>query len=497
MYPLLLLAGLSFALSLLLVPVCRNAALRWKLVDYPDLARKIHVRPIPRIGGVPLLLAVAISCVSAYLIGAGKGVWEADMFRVLWMMALPAFAVFLLGLFDDLVGMKASHKLVGQIVAAGSAVAAGIRIHAIGGIALDPWVGAILTILWLVACVNAMNLIDGVDGLASGVALIAACASIACALATGHLELAVVFAPLVGGLLGFLVFNFNPASIFLGDCGSLLLGILLGCCGVLLGNEPGVSGGMLGPLIIFSIPLADVSLAMSRRFLRRQAIFSADRSHIHHRLLALGLHARGVVMVLWGAEAVAGSLALFVALTRNRWEIGILAFFACAALLCIGKLEYAEFRAVRRIFREDLFRRAVCGHVAVQNFEDVVTKALTAQECWRAIEATSKVLGVHRVEMRIGGSLFQYHMPTTAMRPWQIYVPISELDWVEFYQDPGHAGNGHAAAIITFAETVRRLLASRSFISSRPAGHSALISSSVVHQEGLARAASGSQGQSS
>jgi hypothetical protein len=177
--------------------------------------------------------------------------------------------------------------------------------------------------------------------------------------------------------------------------------------------------------------------------------------------------------------------------------MAIVALFAGAGVLCIGKLEYAEFQAVRRIFRDDLFRRAVCGHVAVRNFEDVVAKALTAQECWRAVEATSKVLGVQRVEMQIGGNTFRYHISSTALRAWQIYVPISELDWVEFYQDPGSPGKGHAAAIIAFAETIRRLLASRSFISSRPAGHSALISSSIVHEEGLARAAAGSQGQSS
>src|SRR6185312_7360746 len=365
MFLLFLLGGLSFALSLLFVPLCRDAALRWKLVDYPDLTRKIHHRPIPRIGGVPLLVAVVISSLSVYLIGAGQGAWHAEVFRVLWKMAVPALAAFLLGLFDDLAGMKASHKLAGQIAVAASAVAAGIRIHSVAGISLGPWAGALVTVLWLVACANAMNLIDGVDGLASGVALIAASASIAGALVTGHLELAIAFAPLVGGLLGFLVFNFNPASIFLGDCGSLLLGILLGCHGVLLANEPGVSRGMLGPLIILSIPLADVSLAMARRFLRRQPIFSADRSHIHHRLLSLGLTPRRVVMVLWGAEAIAGSLALFVALTSHRWDMAIVALFACAGVLCIGKLEYAEFQAVRRIFRDDLFRRAVCGHVAV------------------------------------------------------------------------------------------------------------------------------------
>jgi len=496
MYLLFLLGGLSFALSLLLVPLCRDAALRWKLVDYPDLTRKIHRHPIPRIGGVPLFVAVAVSSFAAYVIGVHQNPLQADAFRILWQMALPALAVFLLGMYDDLAGMKASHKLVGQIAAAAVAVAAGIRIHSIAGISLDPWTGAVVTVLWLVACANAMNLIDGVDGLASGVALIAACASIVAALITGHLELAIAFAPVVGGLLGFLVFNFNPASIFLGDCGSLLLGILLGCHGVLLANQPGISRDMLGPLILLAIPLTDVSLAMTRRFLRRQPIFSADRSHIHHRLLTLGLTPRGVVVVLWSAEAVAALLALGLGLTTHRWDMGVLALFVGAGVMCIGRLEYAEFHAVRRILRDDLFRRAICGHVAVRQFEDAVSKARTAQECWRAIEAASKALGIHRVEMRIGGNAFRYHITSTAIRAWQIYVPISEVDWVEFYQDPGPAGKGHAAAMIAFAEAIRRVLGSRSFISPRPAGHSTLISSSIAHPEGLVRAAAGSQGQS-
>src|SRR6185312_16942085 len=170
---LFLLGGLSFALSLLLVPLCRNAALRWKLVDYPDLQRKIHRRPIPRVGGVAVFAAMAISSLAAWFFGTDLLGLKPEMFRGLLLMAFPALAVFLLGLFDDLAGMKASHKLVGQIAAAGVAVAVGIRIDSIGGLALAPWVGALLTVIWLVACANAMNLIDGVDGLASGVALIA------------------------------------------------------------------------------------------------------------------------------------------------------------------------------------------------------------------------------------------------------------------------------------------------------------------------------------
>jgi UDP-GlcNAc:undecaprenyl-phosphate GlcNAc-1-phosphate transferase len=496
MYQLLLLGGFSFVLSLFLVPLCRDAALRWKLVDYPDQARKIHRLPIPRIGGVPLIVAALVSSLLAYAVGTRLGAFTEDMFHALGLLAFPALAAFLLGLFDDVAGMKATHKLAGQVAAALAAFAVGIRIQSIGGISLDPWTSGLVTVLWLVACANAMNLIDGVDGLASGVALVVSGTSIAGALLTGHVELAVALAPIAGGLIGFLVFNFNPASIFLGDCGSLLLGILLGCHGVLLSHEPSVSRGMLAPLIALSIPLVDLSLAVARRFLRRQPIFSADRSHIHHRLLALGLKPRSVVMVLCGAEAVAGLLALWVGITRHRWDMEILALFACAVGAGIARLEYAEFSAVRRFFRDDLFRHAVSGHVAVRQFEDVLTGAATPQECWRAVEATSKALGVHRAEMRIGGYTFRYHGPSSAIRAWQIHVPISEVDWVEFYQDSGRSGEGHATAMIAFAETIRRLLSSRSFISPRPPGNGLLITSSIVAQENLARAAAGSQGTS-
>ncbi|HEY4085634.1 MAG TPA: MraY family glycosyltransferase [Bryobacteraceae bacterium] len=489
---LILLGGLSFALSLLLVPLCRDAALRWNLVDYPDLQRKIHSRPIPRIGGVAVFAAAALASLAAWAFGSDLLGLKPEMFRALALIAFPALAVFLLGLFDDLVGMRALHKLVGQIAAASVAVAVGIRIDSIGGLSLAPWAGAIVTVLWLVACANAMNLIDGVDGLASGVALIAGSTFVTAALLTGRLDLAVAFVPVAGALLGFLVFNSNPASIFLGDCGSLFLGLLLGSSGVLLGNDPAVSRGMLVPLLLLAIPFADVSLAMTRRFLRRQSIFSADRSHIHHRLLALGLTSRGVVSVLYGAEMLAGVLALAVGLSRHRWDLAILAVFVCAAVLCVGKLEYVEFDAVRRFFGEDSLRHAICGHVAVRQFEDVVSEARTPQDCWRAIETTSKILGVHRAEMRMGGATFRYHTGSTAMRAWQIYVPISELDWVEFYQDPGPSGN-QTTAMIVFAESIRRLLSSRSFISPRAAVHGVLISSSIVTQESLARAAAGSQ----
>ena len=495
MFLLLLLGGISSILSLLLVPVCRDAALRWNIVDYPDQRRKLHRRPIPRVGGIPLVLAAAGASVLVAVVGIHNGTFSRPIFSDLILVALPAVSIFLIGLFDDITDMKPWHKLIGQVAASLVAFAAGIRIHTIGGVSLEPWLSALVTILWLVACANAMNLIDGVDGLAAGIALVISATCMAAALLAGNLELAVAIAPIAGGLIGFLFFNFSPASIFLGDCGSLLLGILLGCYGVLLSNEPAVPRGMLAALIVLSIPLIDAGLAIARRFLRRQSIFSPDRSHIHHRLLAFGLGPRRVVLILWSAEALAGLVALVVGLSRHRWDAGIVAIFLGAGVLGISKLDYAEFDAVRRFFRDDMFRRSVSGHVAVKQFADVLTGATTPQECWRAVEAASKDLGCERVEMRIGGHTFRYHNPSIAIRAWQIHVPISELDWVDFYQDPTQSGQGYSTAIIAFAETIRRLLSSRSFNSARTADTGRLIPSLIAEQDNLATMAVGSQGQ--
>ena len=154
-----------------------------------------------------------------------------------------------------------------------------------------------LTILWLVGCSNAFNLIDGLDGLATGVGLFATATAFLSALLTGNIALAIVTAPLLGALLGFLPYNFSPASIFMGDCGSLTVGFLLGCFGVIWSQKSATLLGMTAPLIALAIPLLDTALAIARRFLRRQPVFGADRGHIHHRLLARGFTPRRVAYI--------------------------------------------------------------------------------------------------------------------------------------------------------------------------------------------------------
>jgi UDP-GlcNAc:undecaprenyl-phosphate GlcNAc-1-phosphate transferase len=459
MTPLLLLAGISLALSLFLIPISRNAALRWNLVDVPDTTRKFHRCPIPRIGGLPVALAAVCSFLIVAALSARYGIAANSAFSAAKTVAPAALFVFCVGLADDLLGLKPWQKLAGQVLAGVIAVAAGVQIHFVGGLTLHPWLGAILTVIWLVGCSNAVNLIDGVDGLAAGIGLLACATTLVAAWLSGNIGLAVAVAPLAGALAGFLFFNFNPASIFLGDCGSLVIGFLLGCYGILWSDKSAATAGMTAPLIALTVPLLDTTLAITRRFLRRKPIFDADRSHIHHRLLARGFTARTVALLLYMAAGIAGMLALFLSRVRHPWDAVILAAFVCVTLAGVKQLQYVEFDAARRLMLSDAFRRTLNGQIAVKGFETGLSLAVTPQDCWAVIETASKDFGFHRIEMRFAGQLFSCHSGAEPIRSWDIRIPISSEDWIELSHEFGPAG--HATAVVAFAETIRKVLMPR------------------------------------
>ncbi len=250
-----------------------------------------------------------------------------------WSIGLPTAFVFLVGLADDIAELRPWQKLAGQAIGGVLAIVAGIRITTVAGIALNPWIASLGTLVWLLACTNALNLIDGLDGLAAGIALLATVTTAIGALLNGETGLIMVTIPLAGALLGFLRYNFNPASIFLGDCGSLTIGFLLGCYGVLWSAKSATILGMTAPLIALSIPLLDVSLAIIRRFLRQQPMLGADRSHVHHRLLARGFTARRVALLLYAAAGCAGYLSLLMSKFHSQFGGVIIVLFALGASL--------------------------------------------------------------------------------------------------------------------------------------------------------------------
>ena len=381
MWLLLSLMLISFATSLFLTPLCRNLALRLGFVDLPDNSRKIHRIPVPRIGGV----AIALSYIAAY---AGVLLWRSDD-SDLWALLstarslIPATVlVFVVGLGDDLFNLSPLHKLAGELLAAILAISSGVMIHSIGGFSLNPWIGAPLTIVWLVGCANAVNLVDGVDGLASGIGLLAAATTVVAALLDGNFPLAIATVPLVGALIGFLRYNFNPASIFLGDSGSLMLGFLLGCFGVIWTEKAATVLGMTAPLIAFAIPLLDTVLAIQRRILRRQPICGADRSHIHHRLLARGLTPRRAVLLLYAIACVAGAVSLLLGRVQGQWEGAIILLFVGGAIAGVEQLGYAELKTARALVMKGTFLEVLNAQLAIQSLETGLRGASSPEECW-------------------------------------------------------------------------------------------------------------------
>jgi UDP-GlcNAc:undecaprenyl-phosphate GlcNAc-1-phosphate transferase len=223
-------SGKAFLVSLLLTPIVRDVFRAYNVVDRPG-RRKVHSYPIPRVGGVSIMVAYAFALLS--LRGHGSP------FPAHWIQTVlsGALIIFFVGLLDDFVNLRPNVKLPGQIIAATTAFFNGIRIENLDGIVLPIWISLPVRVFWLLLTTNALNLIDGLDGLCAGIGLWATLALFAAALTDGNATLAYTILPLGGALLGFLFFNFNPATVFLGDSGALLTGFMLGCFGILLTGQ--------------------------------------------------------------------------------------------------------------------------------------------------------------------------------------------------------------------------------------------------------------------
>jgi UDP-GlcNAc:undecaprenyl-phosphate GlcNAc-1-phosphate transferase len=425
----------SFALSLLLTKVLRDV-FRWLgIVDRPEGKRKIHRAPIPRGGG----LAVALAYVASYLLVRwffGSGF---DQQLVLVWKILPATAVILVvGLMDDLFGLRPWQKLAGQMVGAGLACWKGIVIAGGSGSHQGVWWGIPLTVIWLLICSNAFNLVDGMDGLAAGLGLVSTFAMFFGAQLQHNTLLAMATIPLAGALLGFLRYNFNPATIFLGDSGSLSIGFVLGCFSVLWIGESPTLHRLAAPLIALSIPLLDVTLAIGRRLLRGQHVFAADRRHIHHRLLDRGMTPRKAVLVLYAAGVVVSLVALWHQNTLGGGAMSglILLLFGGAAVAAIRYLGYSEFEmAGKMVLRGDM-GRFLAAQLDLRTFETAISRSATPAACAEVVVTSVENLGCRVTKVRFAG----YITGSRAGFPapgWTFRVPLDDGDFIELAREFG------------------------------------------------------------
>jgi UDP-GlcNAc:undecaprenyl-phosphate GlcNAc-1-phosphate transferase len=415
----------AFIVSLVLTPICRDIFRSYGVVDQPDAARKVHRYPIPRVGG----LAIAISYLVAYvLVRPEEGSPLAQQLSLVWRLLPGAALAFGIGLLDDLFNLRAWIKLAGQLAAAGLACVGGVRILSIGGAPTDAWWNVPLTILWLLACMNAFNLVDGLDGLAVGVGLFATLTVFTAAMMQHNMVLAVATFPLAGALLAFLCYNFNPATIFLGDSGSLLIGFLLGCYAAIWSNKSATLLGITAPLMALSIPLLDVALAIVRRFLRRQPIFAADRGHIHHRLLDRGFTPRRVVLMLYGLCGLAAAFSLLQGVMHS-FSGSLILLFGVFVLLGVQYLGYAEFDLAGRLLFGGDFQRSVSAQLELRKFRAALVAAGTPAGCWEVVREACGKFGFEQVRLCLAGEISEHSADGSETPGWTVRVPLTNGDY--------------------------------------------------------------------
>lgn len=436
MFLILTLGVISTVLALIFTPFIRDF-LGKSFLDHPDGDRKKHSAPLPRVGGIAIVLSYAGTFAIALALPFSYRYVLHNALGSILQLSLVAAIVFLTGVLDDLLGLNAWQKLIGIGSAAVLAFFAGIRvdIHILQGLPAWPWLGFAITVIWLVGCTNAFNLIDGMDGLASGIGLVATLTMLVAALTQGNLPLALATMPLAGCLLGFLRYNFNPASVFLGDSGSLLIGFLLGCYGALWSEKSVTLVALTVPLLSVSIPLLDVVLSISRRFLRNRPIFKGDRGHIHHKLLERGLSPKRAVLTIYALCSLVALFSLIVSATHNQFTGLIVILFCAAAWIGIQHLEYPEFAMAGRMFFGGKFRQIIDVETRLLDFEKALAKAVDVEECWTRIMQGTREFGFQGARMSIHGTVFEDLGSRNGHPVWQLRIPLSASQYVNFYRD--------------------------------------------------------------
>jgi UDP-GlcNAc:undecaprenyl-phosphate/decaprenyl-phosphate GlcNAc-1-phosphate transferase len=428
----LILFACSFVLSILFTPLVRRFALSRNLVDKPDNKRKLHKVPIPRIGGPPILLAYGGSLGILFLTGASRSLPVHEHLHTVWNLLFSALLVFLVGLLDDLICLPPWVKLLGETFAGLLAYFGGVQIHEFLWYPVPSYVGLPLTVVWLVGCTNAFNLIDGLDGLATGIGLVATVTTLIAGLLQGDFGLVIATAPLAGALLGFLMFNFNPASIFLGDGGSLWIGFMLACYGVIWCEKSVTVMSITAPMMALAIPLLDTALSILRRYLRRQPIFTADRGHIHHRLLDRGLSPRQAVLLLYAAGGIGASFSLLQS-TGSATIRGLIVVVFCVLVWSgIRYLGYREFALAANLLRRNILRSMLQSSYSLQTYEDSLMAAKTIEDCWYTVRAIGHEFRFTYVQLKLAGCGYEEQLDSSPNAHWVLNIPVSDSEYVLF-----------------------------------------------------------------
>ncbi len=401
----------SAFLALVITPVIIRLACSLKAADHPGV-RTIHKRPAPRIGGVAIFVSMMCLTIGVLFLSNVIGDTFRGILPELIVLLSAAGFMFFVGLIDDIrtKGLRARIKFLAQLVAAIAVCAVGIRIKSVAvadWLTLDfGWFSWPLTLLWIVGITNAINLSDGLDGLAAGISAVA-CGVIAIfAVYSGQVVMAVLMLALLGSLTGFLFFNFNPAKIFMGDCGSMFLGFTIASSSVMCATKSSALVGLALPVLVLGIPIFDTLFSMLRRFIERRSMFAPDRRHFHHKLLDLGLKQRQVVITIHLVTLLAAGLGMFMMVTRNSNSLIV---FLCVLLLLllvfrvVGSVRLRE--TIAGLQKKYTISRQI--QEEIKSFEDAelhFRRAKNFDQWWQAVCLAAEQLDFMSIKLPLTGS---------------------------------------------------------------------------------------------
>jgi UDP-GlcNAc:undecaprenyl-phosphate/decaprenyl-phosphate GlcNAc-1-phosphate transferase len=402
---LILLFALAFALSSAFTRVVRDLAQSHGWMDTPVLDRHVHTKPIPRIGGVSICLSFLVVVGVTLLLARWTQIAIALSLLPTLKLLAPAVLIFLLGLYDDTRGASPALKFLVQAIAATMLFFGGFGIHRFDLMStsdsLQTAIGLPLTIFWVLLITNAFNLIDGLDGLAAGSALFSTIVMFVVTLFTPDPMVSVLAVVLAGVISGFLRFNFHPATIFLGDSGSLFIGFLISALAIAGSQKSPTIVAVSIPLVSLGFPILDVVLSVVRRFIGGKPLFLGDRNHIHHKLLKRGLSQREAVLLLYTVTAGFGLISL-VLLHHAAAVALILALTGTAVLVGVQQLRYGEFGEMLSLMQHAARRRQrVANHLAVRHAAEVLDSCETIPEICRVMEETFQPLGFDGVVVQM------------------------------------------------------------------------------------------------